>query len=109
MITTKGTITDVSVNENIVWIQFKVEGKYFQAHFEFNTSLLGDITKLMFLLKRTKSKNINDLIGKNIRVIDTETITKSLVAIGDNNKNKFVDLYGSEFPVREQKIYKKYR
>ena len=63
----------------------------------------------MFLIERTKAKDIKDLIGKNIRVVDTEAIRDSLVAIGDNSKNKFVDLYGSEFPVRERKIYRKYR
>ena len=109
MITANAIITDVIRENNKVWIQFEVEGKYFKAHCEFNTSLLSDITRLMFLIERTKAKDIKDLIGKNIRVVDTEAIRDSLVAIGDNSKNKFGDLYGSEFPVRERKIYRKYR
>ncbi len=109
MITANAIITDVIADSPKVWIQFEVEVKYFPAHYEFNTSLLSDITRLMFLIERTKAKDIKDLIGKNIRVVDTEAIRDSLVAIGDNSKNKFVDLYGSEFPVRERKIYRKYR
>lgn len=109
MFTANATITDVIVEKPKVWVQFEIEGKYFPAHYEFNTSLLSDITKLMFLIERTKAKDIKDLIGKGIRVIDTEAPSDSLVAVGDNSKNKFVDLYGSEFPVRERKIYRKYR
>lgn len=109
MITANAIITDVIADSPKVWIQFEVEGKYFPAHYEFNTSLLSDITRLMFLIERTKAKDIKDLIGKNIRVIDTEAMRDSLVAVGDSSKNKFVDLYGSEFPVRERRIYRKYR
>lgn len=109
MITANAKITDVIVDSSKVWIQFEVEGKYFPAHYEFNTSLLSDITKLMFLIERTKAKDIKNLIGKNIRVIDTEATRNSLVAIGDSSKNKFVNLYGSEFTVRERRIYRKYR
>ena len=109
MITANAIITDVIRENNKVWIQFEVEGKYFKAHCEFNTSLLSDITRLMFLIERTKAKDIKDLIGKNIRVIDTEEMRDSLIAIGDSFKNKFIDLYGSEYPVKEQRIYRKYR
>lgn len=109
MVTANAIITDVIADSSKVWIQFEVEGKYFPVHFEFNTSLLSDITRLMFLVERTKAKDIKDLIGKNIRVIDTEAMRDSLVAVGDNSKNKFVDLYGSEFPVRERRIYRKYK
>lgn len=109
MITANAVISNIIVENNTVLIQFSVEGKYFPTNYSFNTSSLGDITKLMFLLQRTKAKNINDLIGKRIQVIDTEEISNSLVAVGDQNKNKFVDLYGGEFPVRERKIYKKYQ
>lgn len=108
MITANAIITDVIADSLKVWIQFEIEGKYYPTHYEFNTSLLSDITRLMFLIERTKAKDVKDLIGKSIRVIDTEEIRDSLVAIGDNSKNKFVDLYGSEFPVRERKIYRKY-
>lgn len=109
MITANAIITDIIVDSPRVWVQFEVDGKYFPAHYEFNTSFLSDITKLMFLLERTKSKKITDLIGKGIRVIDTEKSIDSVVAVGDNSKNKFVDLYGSEYPVRERKIYRKYK
>ena len=109
MFTANATISDVIVEETKVWVKFEIEGKYFPAHYEFNTSLLSVITKLMFLLKGAKAKNVKDLIGKGIRVIDTEAPSNSLVAVGDNSRNKFVDLYGSEFPVRERKIYRKYK
>lgn len=109
MITANAIITDVIADTSKVWIQFEVEGKYFPTHYEFNTSLLNDITRLMFLIERTKAKDIKDLIGKNIRVIDTEATRDSLIAVGDSSKNKFVDLYGSEFPVRERRIYRRYR
>ena len=49
MITANAIITDVIADSPKVWIQFEVEGKYFPAHYEFNTSLLSDITRLMFL------------------------------------------------------------
>lgn len=109
MITANATISDVIVDKSKVWIQFEIEGKYFPVHYEFNISLLSDFTRLIFIQKRTKTKNTNDLVGKEIRVIDTEASVNSLVAIGDNKKNKFVSLYGSEFPTREEKIYRKYR
>lgn len=109
MITANAIISDVIISDNKVWIQFQVDGKYYPLHYEFNTSFLSDITKLLFILERSKSKNINDLVGKQMRVIDTEETSNSLVAVGDSCKNKFIDLYGSEFPVREKKIYRKYR
>lgn len=109
MITANAIITDVIADSPKVWIQFEVEGKCFPVHYEFNASLLSDITRLMFLMERTKTKDIKDLIGKNIRVIDTEEIRDSVIAVGDSSKNKFVDLHGSEFPVRERRIYRKYR
>ncbi len=109
MITANAVITDVIVEKTNVWIQFDIEGKCFPAHYEFDSALLKDVTKLLFLIERTHAKNINDLVGKNIRVIDTEETINSVVAVGDSSKNKFVDLYGSEYTVREKRIYRRYR
>ena len=109
MITTTAVITDVITENTIVYIQVKIEGKYFPATFALNTSSLSDITKLLFLIQRTKAKNVKDLIDKKIRVIDTEEMTNSLVAVRDLSKNKFVDINGKEFPVRERRIYRRYQ
>lgn len=109
MITANAVITDIIVDQSKVWVQFEVEGKCFPEHHEFNAALIGDIMRLMFLIKRTNAKDIKDLIGKSIRVIDTEATRDSLVAVGDSSKNKFVGLHGSEYPVREQHIYRKYK
>lgn len=109
MITAGGVITDIIVDNTKVWLQVTSESKAFPVHYEFDTSLLSDITRLMFLIERTKAKDIKDLLGKSVRIIDTEELNNSLIAMGDATKNKFVDLYGSEFPVSERRIYGRYR
>jgi len=109
MITANAIVTNIIVDNSKVWLEFKVEGKYFPVHYEFDVSLLSDLSKLMFLIKRTKAKNIEGLLGKNVRIIDNEQTCNSLVALGDISKNKFVDLSGSEFPVSERRLYRKYK
>ncbi len=109
MITANAIISDVIADGTKVWVEFEVEGKFFPVHYEFNTSYLNDFTRLMFLLNRTKTKNIKELVGKAIRVVDTEAMRDSVVAVGDRSKDKFVDLFGSEFTVKEKKIYQNHK
>lgn len=109
MYTTDAIITDVIREETKVWLQLDFDNKEFPSHWEFNLATLRDIEKIFFLIKCTKAGTINGLKGKQVRVIDTEEVQNSLLAIGSPSKNKFIDLYGSEFPVSEKRLYRRYR
>lgn len=108
MYTTDATITDIIVNETKIWLQLNCNEKYFPLHYEFDVRMMNDLSKILFLIKVTKAGNIEGLRGKNVRVIDTEKIQDSLIAIGSNYKNRFIDLYGSEYPISEKRIYRRY-
>ena len=110
MITANATITDVRFNERKLWIEFRVEGKYFPLHHEFNVGYLGDYYKVAAILDFTDSANFNNLKGKTVRVIDTEESHDSLIAIGHPKRNRFIDLHKvDDFTVWEKIIYWRYR
>lgn len=110
MITANATITDVRIDQTKIWIELKVEGKYFPVHHQFDVSYMDAYSKIAFILDITNVKSINDLTGKFVRVIDTENSHNSLIAIGHPEKNRFIDLHKEDdFPVREWRIYWRYR
>lgn len=109
MFTANAIITDVIVDQTRVWLQLSLEDKVFPVHYEFDVAMLNDLSKMLFLIKHTKASNIEDLRGKTVRVVDTEEVRNSLVAIGADSKNKFIDLYGDEYPISEKRLYRRYQ
>ena len=109
MVTIDAIITDLIIDGSKVWIQLMSDEKIFPLHYEFDTRYLSDITKLLFIVKKKKSKNVEDIKGKRVRIIDNECIQNSMIAIGSEKKNRFVDLYGSEAVMTEKGIYFKYK
>ena len=108
MDTVNATITDIISRDNKIWVQLRCYEKYFPLHFEFDVRNLNDLSKIMFLIKATKAGNVEGLKGKSVRIIDNENIQDSLIAIGSSYKDRFIDLYGSEFPTSEKRIYRRY-
>lgn len=109
MLTTYATISDLRITQTKVWIELKVLGKYFPVNHEFDTALWRDYSKVAFILDITRVKKLGDIKNKGVRVIVTEAINDSLIAIGDPLKNRFIDLQGDEFPVSERRINWRYR
>ena len=128
MITTNATITDVRFDGKKLWIELRVDGKYFPVHHEFDLRYIGDYYKVSSIFGFTDLKNFetsffdfsvsvryilaefNSLKGKTVRVIDTEESHHSLIAIGHPKKNRFIDLHKvDDFTVWEQIIYWRYR
>lgn len=110
MITAYATISDVRVDRTKVWIELKVDGKYFPVHHQFNTAYLCDYSKIAFLLKTAKVKSVSALTGKTVRVVDNEKSHNSLIAIGHPKRNRFIDLIKQDdFPVMGWRIYLRHR
>jgi len=109
MYTSLATITNIKVYENgIIWFEFQEENKSFPTHCELACGSLSGYYKINYLLSKTKSKSVYDLVGKSVRIVDTEKLQAAIVAIGLAEKDKFHDVYGQEYPVKEKRIYKKY-
>lgn len=109
MYTADAIISDVINNCKKVWIQLDYDGRCFSSYHEFDLKYLKDVDDLMSLMKFTNSKEIEDLLGKYVRVIDNGDVRNSLVAIGSMSKDKFIALYLDSFPISEKKLYRKYR
>lgn len=109
MYTALATITDVIVDGCNIWIQICYDNRVFPAHHELNAGRLIDYERIAFLLKITKSKKIDELKGKTIRIIDNEQRERFLIAIGSDKKNKFIELYSTLNPTTEKGIYRRER
>lgn len=99
---------DVDSLQDKIWVQLNC-GTMFPIHHTFSAGYLSDITRIEEILKFVKADNVKELAEKQVRVvIEEEGVLCKLLAIGATTKNKFIDLYGGEFPVSERRIFRRY-
>lgn len=109
--TLEAEITEIQVDEHksYLWIKIVCSFKNFPIYVPFDLRYLDDFTRVQSIQNFTKSKDLDDLVGKQIRIIDCgDEERNSLVAIGSFSKNRFVAVSDDEFPVSEKRIYKRY-
>lgn len=103
------TAVDTQWQRNEIWIQLSC-GTMFPLNHLFKCEFLDDYTRVQEICRFMKTDDENELLHKQIRVIIEQDgkISPKLIAVGSVQQNKFVDLYGGEFPVSERKVYRRY-
>ncbi len=110
MQTRSAVITEVDANyqqgrERKVWMQLNC-GEAFPIHHVFSVDYLADATRIIEIMKFAKVKEMEDLVGKKVRVVvEQDGVYTRPIAIGSERKNRFIDLSGGEFPVSERRVF----
>lgn len=106
------TITDVDTEykHNQIWMQLCCDTPFPIQHV-FIVNNLSDITRIHEIRKFIGVDNVKDFEGSQVRIIveSRGKIWYEVLAIGATHKNKFIDLYGDEFPVSERNIFIRYK
>lgn len=102
------TEIDTEYEQNKIWMQLNCDTP-FPIHHTFTANYLSDFTRIQEIQRFIKADNVQDFVEKQVRVIiEQEGICFKTIAIGSSTKNKFIDLYGDEFPVSEHRIFRRY-
>ena len=110
MQTRSAVITEVDANyqqgrERKVWMQLNC-GEIFPVHLVLSVGSLADATRISEIMKFSKVKKVEDLVGKKVRVIVEQVgVYTRPIAIGSEKRNKFIDLSGGEFPISERRVF----
>ena len=110
MQTRSAVITEVDANyqqgrERKVWMQLNC-GEIFPIHLALSVGSLADATRISEIMKFSKVKKVEDLVGKKVRVVVEQVgVYTRPIAIGSEKRNRFIDLSGGEFPISERRVF----